>query len=141
MKKSVIIALSIATLLILASVIFGIVFFSMKISVTDMINEVFADTDTVTVYNNTTNEYTSVDIDSVKTIILDEVKDLKFTNAIVKITKDGGSTVFYIGNFRKKTIAFYDNAISINNTWYRARGGDELHSRISSKLNELLANK
>lgn len=102
MKKSVIIALSIATLLILASVIFGIVFFSMKISVTDMINEVFADTDTITVYNNTTNDYTSVDIDSVKTIILDEVKDLKFTNAIVKITKDGGSTVFYIGNFRKK---------------------------------------
>lgn len=139
MKKSVIVSLSIATILVLASVIYGAVYFCIKIDVTGKINEIFAEAEVAETYDNNTGKYISIDADSAMKVILDEIKDIKFTNAIMNINKDGNSTYLRVGKVNKRSITLYDGSILINNSnWYRAHGKDNLTKDILEKLNELI---
>lgn len=139
MKKSVIVSLSIATILVLASVIYGAVFFCIKIDVTGKINEIFAEAEVAELYDKNTGKYISIDADSAMKVILDEIKDIKFTNAIKNKNKNSSSTYLRVGKINKKSITLYDGAISLNNSnWYRAHGKDNLTKDILEKLNELL---
>lgn len=139
MKKSVIVSLSIATILVLASVIYGAVFFCIKIDVTGKINEIFAEAEVAELYDENTGKYISIDADSAMKVILDEIKDIKFTNAIKNKNKNSSSTYLRVGKINKKSITLYDGSISINNSnWYRAHGKDNLTKDILEKLNELI---
>lgn len=139
MKKSVIVSLSIATILVLASVIYGAVYFCIKIDVTGKINEIFAEAEVAELYDNNTGKYISIDADSAMKVILDEIKDIKFTNAIKNKNKNSSSTYLRVGKVNKRSITLYDGSISINNSnWYHAHGKDNLTKDILEKLNELI---
>lgn len=138
MKKSVIIALSLVTLLVLASVIFGIVFFTVSIGVSNQVEQVFSDYESVTLRDNSTGDSIPLNATSVKNLILDEIEDLKFTNAIIKRPNSGGETVFKIGS---SSIIFYGNAIKINGKWYASSGNDDLSNHILLRTRELLTIK
>lgn len=135
MKKSVIIALSLVTVLVLASVIFGIVFFTVSIDMKNEIEQVFSDYESVTLRDNSTGNKIPLNATNVKKLILDEIKDLKFTNAIAKRPNSGGETEFKIGN---SYITFYGNAIKINGKCYASNGNDNLSNHILLKARKLI---